>query len=296
MVTPTRPSLVVDIGGTLLVRSRPGPVQRCLSVLRETAVDISDPRNLRLASEAVLTGANQSAAVLKVAEALRLGSRQETALREALEGPEGEPSILPGALQLLESATAAGWSVVAATNAAAWLPALPAPLAAHVDRVVSSSSVGLIKQEVSFWRQLQLESAVDPSRTLVIGNNTAADVAPARRAGFLAMRVGPDRYRLHALAAQVAAAGPNREEALGLVGGEPRRRGKVWTLGCAHLTPFLYGRLPRRGLLSSGDSLLPATLLPGRIPALALDSCSSSFPRLAWFTLPRASRVGAAWN
>jgi hypothetical protein len=66
----------------------------------------------------VLTEASRSAAVLKVAEALRLGSRQEAALREALQSPEGEATILPGALQLLDNAAAVGWSVVAATNAA----------------------------------------------------------------------------------------------------------------------------------------------------------------------------------
>ncbi len=209
------PVLVVDIGNTLLIRDRPGAFHRAMAAVTGRGVaweDAYDP-----VARAVLTGASAAEAAATIDAAVAAGAC--SAVEQALLEADGEASVAPGAVALLRAARAAGWRVVTATNAAAWVPPIPDEIADLVDDGISSAEVGAIKQDPQFWGHLRGRPGSDPRRMLVVGDDRNADVEVPRRAGLAALHIGP--YRTIAdVARLVEGVGPMPASAVGVVAGD----------------------------------------------------------------------------
>jgi FMN phosphatase YigB (HAD superfamily) len=220
-VTVAVPTLLVDVGGTLLVRDRPGPFTAATQILAELGVDLSGERRLTLA-RALLTGADRAASVDLAAEQLGLAAAERSVLGIALTAPPGRATLTTGAVTLLRTAADSGWRTVAVTNAARWSDPLPPELDRQVAQVVSSADVGHIKQEDAFWDEVARRTGATAARGLVVGDSPGADaVAPARQ-GFCAVLVGErGPHQLDDVARWLPTAGAPPADVIGLAVGLP---------------------------------------------------------------------------
>lgn len=217
MLRRTVPCLVLDVGDTLLRRSRPGPKRRVLQWLASRC-DRSTVDE-RAVADAVLTAINPDAATEAVGRILSLPEAERQALHQVLTAPEGRARIEPGAEELMSTARANGWRVVLASNAVGWAPPLPKRLRPKFDAYVSSAHLGWSKHDPEFWRALIRDQGLEPRFTLAVGDSPRADVEPARAVGLTAMSTGDLRSGLHELATAVALAGPPPPEAVAVLAG-----------------------------------------------------------------------------
>jgi len=236
-VTVVVPTLLADVGGTLLVRDRPGPFTSAVRTLHARGVALCPERRSTLA-RALLTGADRAAAVDIAAERLRLTSADRSVLAGALAAPPGRATLTAGAVELLRVAADSSWRTIAVTNAVSWSEPLPPELDRHVAQVVSSADVGHLKQEDAFWLEMCRRTGTTGARALVVGDSPEADaVAPARH-GFCPVLVGErGAYRLGDVAAWLTAAGTPPTDVLGLAAGRPT----IWAGRAVLEVPHLHG-------------------------------------------------------
>ncbi len=117
------PVLVLDLGGTLLNRAGLGAFRRALAAVAGLGRDTEQQGVRDCVARAVLTGATAAVAAATLARDLQLPDDRR--VLEALLQPEGDVALATGAPGLLRAGADNGWRIVAATNAAAWLPPLP---------------------------------------------------------------------------------------------------------------------------------------------------------------------------
>ena len=270
-------TLLVDIGSTLLERTVPGPFTRVAATLSGHGVELSAYAERMRLARCLLSGHARDAAADAAAEEFALTPAAAAAVRRSLDVPEGDPIILPGAVELVRSAVGAGWRIVAATNAAAWSEPLPEPLHESISATLSSADLGVLKQDAEFWRKARTEQGIDERTALVVGDNPVADQETPEAAGFCAVVHGPGRPTLQEIAAWLRQAAAEPEEPLALVAGRPVRWAGQHVLAvphrhdlvasvtrrrvCAHL-----GRRPVTTTIVRRRDLAPALILPGPVP------------------------------
>jgi len=263
-------------------------------VLSNFGVDTCAPADRRTIAEAVLTGANRSDAGKRLADTFLLSPSQQAILDARLRLSDGDATILPGAIELLASAATHSWRVIAATNAAAWVPTLPTGLAERIPTVVSSSDTGLLKQDEAFWSALCRTHDVDPLCCLVLGDDYEADVVAPRRAGLLSLMVDSASISLQAVAQWISDASTRPCSAMALVAGIPAPWGGRDVLDAPHLEPLLRSVTRQRVRVHGlGDaSPYPATIVRrrDRPPAIVPDQLMDELPRLAWLSLRAENR------
>jgi len=288
MVTELRPALVVDIGGTLVTRERPGAARRAMAALTRAGIPVEAPAVRRFALEAVLTGSAIGTAASALADGLHLAPGQRRLVEAALSEPEGPARLRPGATRLLDEAHRQGWRVLAATNAASWVPDLPPALSARIETVHSSHELGLIKQDVAFWHALQRKAGLDPRSCLVLGDSTEADVVTPRRAGFCALPAGDGAPDLGMVTRALREAGAAPVGAVAVVAGTPTPWADRWVLECPHLRPLLAGvtRLPVRLATRTLAGRAALVRRRGRPPVVVREDGDPP-PALAWLVARR---------
>jgi FMN phosphatase YigB (HAD superfamily) len=206
------PVLVVDVGGTLVARTRPGQTDRIVEAVRRVG---------RLSAEAeerlrtiVLTSADADACL----RALDLPPSLRPAVAAELAADPGDVVVLPGAEDALRTSAEAGWRVVVASNAGPGTPDLPDSLARYVSSIVESRRCGLVKEDPRFWTRLLDTEQIDAHLALVVGDQEQADRDAPAAAGLQSRLVrGAD---LGALIADLEAAGPAPPDALAVVAGD----------------------------------------------------------------------------
>jgi FMN phosphatase YigB (HAD superfamily) len=230
------PTLVVDVGNTLITRTYPGPFERAAAVLRDRSQDSGESgRRLELA-RCLLTGNDRDQAACDAVSTLGFSPADLRALREALERPEGEAILLPGAETLVQTAVDRGWRVVAATNAAAWSEPLPSRLQRHVSSVMSSSHLGFLKEDEGFWSLAQTQYGLEPTRSLVVGDNPRADSQAPSAAGLCSVLTGVGRPSLTEIAGWLASAPRPPDETIGLAAGRPATWAAAKIVAVPHLS------------------------------------------------------------
>lgn len=211
------PTVLIDIGATLISRTTPGPFVRCVQALEKRGIDTDDQTIRTMLARCVLTGLDRDAAARRAVEDLALCAQTASTVREALLKPEGEPQILPGAHSLLWQAGQRGWNVVAVTNAARWTPGLPTTLGRLVAATVSSSDVGVLKQDPEFWRRItNVGGDIDARSALVIGDDPRADGATPSEVGFCSIIHGGEGPSLNEIAEWIARAPEPPSDPLGV--------------------------------------------------------------------------------
>lgn len=276
-----RPTLVADIGGTLLVTDRPGAYHRVLRELPALGVDVDDPGVQARVARHVLTGADPLTAGARLEADMGLAPTGVVA--KVLQETTGRAELLPGARRLLSAAADAGWRVVAASNAAHGVPGLPPALAGLVQTVVRSADVGVIKQDPRFWQHLHEVVEPSPMLTLVVGDSFTADVEPARAAGHLALQVNTTDLTTADVAHLIEEAGPAPGDAVAVVGGPLVRWAERDVVESPHLAPLVERATSVACLLHTRAGCRPCTVVRRRSrgPALVLPD-RHGVPPLGW--------------
>jgi FMN phosphatase YigB (HAD superfamily) len=284
-----RPSLVVDVGGTLVTRERAGAFRRVLGVLAAEGRSVESPTVVAELARAVLTGADPHVAAARVATISGLADPEPVV--RALVEPDGRCVLLPGALRLLEQANASGWRIIAATNATAWTPSPPRELARLITAVVASCDVGCIKQDPEFWIRLRRDHGVDPTRTLVVGDAPSADTVPASNAGFLALLLDGVRCTTATVADMLAAAGAVPGEDAAVMGGDASSWAGRRVIEVPHLQPLVERVTRLRCRIRTAVSTTRAALVRRRTeaPAVVFEDPNAAPLRLGWL-LPAPDR------
>ncbi|MDF0668800.1 MAG: hypothetical protein P0119_22340 [Nitrospira sp.] len=286
------PTLVVDIGGTLLTRSRPGATARAWSVVEPLLNDPTDVVQRVDVGRAVLTAHTREEAAAAIAAAFDLIPRYHAAVLEALRLPEGEAIVHPSAVHTLEVARRLGWRIVAATNAAGWVQDLPSQLSRSIEEVVSSSAVGWTKRDPEFWHHLICSRNIDPNYCLVVGNESVVDAEVPRRAGLLALCIADTLGRLEVLADGMEQAGSAPEDCIGIVAGRPFEWADLQVIEVPHLTRMVehVTRYPVLAVTAM-DPPLRAWILRRRIgPPVYAGRDGGGPPLLAWLVAAKDRR------
>lgn len=279
--------LVIDVGGTLMSRSRPGTVQRAVDRLQKAGIDCSVPANRLAVARIVLTSSSPSSATEALIEHFGLPSIHRAEVHDALVEEDGEAVIFDGAAELLSSTRARGWTVVVATNAAAWLAPLPREIASHCDYVISSSDIGLIKQQLQFWRILAEKTGLDPIFTLVVGDQLEADIMPAQSAGFAAVKIDHRNTDLVMLRGAIEQAGPAPDECAGLAAGIPYQWAGRQVLDVSNLTTLVISVTRARIMMHTGGGTIPGEIVRRReqSPALVANDSRVTPPLVSWIRI-----------
>lgn len=209
-----RPCLLLDVGDTLMRRDRPGPKRRVLDLLQDEGVD---PALDRAIADAILTAPDPLQAAASVARIAGLPPALQDAVHAVLVAGEGPATLVAGALDLLQTAAALGWRVLLASNAVSWAPPVPPPLRRRAEAYVSSSALGIAKQDSAFWRELCARHDIAAGEAVSIGDSPVADVASAQAAGIAALLAPPD---LSPLARAIEQAGSPPEKTIAVLAGE----------------------------------------------------------------------------
>jgi FMN phosphatase YigB (HAD superfamily) len=214
----TARTLLVDIGGTLLTRTRPGPVWRAQAALCELGVAVPDAAVRERLARCLLTGDDVATGSGRAAHEFGLTAGQARVLAAAIAEPEGEPMLLPGACGFLRQAMNTGWRVIAVTNTARWCSDIPLTLTGWLDDVVTSAATGYLKHDPRFWLRLR-EAGVDPAASLVVGDSPVPDGRIPARLGFCPVIVCGDGPSLIDLTWWLAAAADRPDSAIGAAAG-----------------------------------------------------------------------------
>jgi len=278
------PVLIVDAGGTLVTRTRPGLAGRVVQAIRRAgATDLPE----RAVRAAVLTAADPDHC-LRALDLRSPGAR--AAAVAALAEDHGDTVILPGAEGLLRTATDLGWRVIVATNAGPGTPPLPAELERHMSAVVESRGYGLVKEDPRFWRRLLDQEQVDAAAALVVGDSGTADQRGPEEAGLQSRLVGGDGVGLAALTAELRAAGPRPADATAVVAGRRERWGGRDVAVAPHLT-WVVTRVTRARLrFTAGTASGTAVVVRRRALPPAVVAADGALPALVWLRKPRDRR------
>lgn len=291
MTDISAPTLVVDIGNTLITRTQPGAFHRALSALIGWSTTYDEEFLRRTIAEAVFKASDPDTAADVISKILSLPRRQQTDLLRILQMDAGNAIIIPGAIHLLETAKVQGWRIIAATNTAGWVGPIPQELKQFINAIVSSSDVGLIKQDRNFWNHLCRMHSVDPLRCLVLGDDAVADVAVPIDAGLAALKIESSTPNATVVANWLETAGPIPNDATALFIGEPQPWAGQVVMEARHLEPLVVEVTRRPLILFCEGWMHRATLVRRRhrAPVIVMDDPGVPFPPLGWIGL-RSSR------
>ncbi|MGF1425336.1 HAD family hydrolase [Kitasatospora sp. LaBMicrA B282] len=273
-----RPVLLIDAGGTLLTRTRPGLTTRVVQAVRQ-AQGLTAEAESRLRA-AVLTAADAQACL----RALDLPPATAALVAEVLAADPGEAVVLPGAAELLRSAVESGWRVVLASNAGPGTPELPEVLRRHLSAVVESRALGLVKEDPRFWTRLVETERVDPRLALVVGDQEDADRSAPAAAGLQSRLAAGS---LAQLAADLRAAGPAPAQAFAVVAGDHEEWAGREIVVAPQLAELVV-RVTRAKLrYSSGAAGGTAIVVKRRSGPPAVVAHQGELPALAWLLAGR---------
>nr|WP_145491760.1 MULTISPECIES: HAD family hydrolase [Streptomyces] len=272
-----RPTLVVDIGNTLVRRSRPGLLTRVLAVLRTSGTPVDDSAR-RLVALTVFTAPDRDTCTRALAARYPVAA---AGLRDEVHSDDGHAVILDGARDLLATATDSGWRIVAATNAAVGTPALPPELAGLISVTATSWEYGKVKEDPSFWAALVQREGIDPLLTLVVGDSEPADRDAPMAAGLQARLVTRPGAVL-ALASQIGAAGPCPPEARALVAGDAEPWAGRAVVSAPHLTSLVTRVTRARHVFTSGEQRCQGTVVRRRALPPAVVADHQELPAVSW--------------
>lgn len=276
------PVLVVDAGGTLITRSRPGLASRVVQAVRRA-------EGLTAAAEpavrwAVLTAADAGSCL----SALDVRPATRSAVAAVLAEDPGDAIVLPGAEELLRTAVELGWKLMLASNAGPGTPDLPAGLGRYLADVVESRSCGLVKEDPRFWERLIGSGQVEPAMTLVVGDREDADRAAPAAAGLQSRLVADgDRTGLAALTADLRAAGPAPSQAIAVVAGEAEEWAGRTIVAAPHLDPMVARVTRARVRFVAGATSGTSTVVRRRALAPAVVWPADAMPAVAWLVQGR---------
>lgn len=285
-----QPVLIVDAGGTLVTRTRPGLAGRVVTAVRAAGDERPEP-----AIRAAVHTAPDIDACLRQFDTLPAQAR--AAVAAELAADPGDAVVLPGAEELLHTAAGLGWRVVLATNAGPGTPALPAELARYIDTVVESCGYGMVKDDPRFWTRLVEEEKVDPGMAVVVGDDLQADQQAPEAAGLQTRLIRDDGVApagpagLTELAGQLRTAGRCPEEAAGVVAGRHEHWAGRDMIVAPQLTSLVVRVTRARVRLAAGAPPATAAIVvrrQSRPPAVV--GTPGPLPAFAWLHLPRDRR------
>jgi FMN phosphatase YigB (HAD superfamily) len=286
-----RPVLVVDVGGTLVTRRRPGQTDRIVQAVRRLgSLSAEAEAELR---ETILTSVDADACL----RALDRSPHIRPFVAAELAADHGDVIVLPGAEDLLRTATQAGWRVIVASNAGPGTPALPDSLGRYVSGLVESRSCGLVKEDPRFWLRLVDAEQINPRMALVVGDHHRADRDAPAAAGLQSRLVRDGD--LEALVADLAAAGPPPADALAVVGGDHEQWAGQDIVIAPHLDSLVTRVTRARVKYSAGEVDGAAIVVRRRSGCPAVVGTRVALPGVAWlvqgrdrsqFTIPAGLR------
>ena len=283
-----RPVLIVDVGGTLLRRIRPGVAGRIVGDLARIGVRVPPGgEGIATLRAMLLTSRTPELALSRLADVVSIDRRQRALLLDLLRQPDGDARPIDGGIELLATARSLGWRIVAATNAAGWVAPLPVEIDQCLDAVVASSALGVVKHETEFWTRLISRVGIEPQRTLSIGDSLDADVLPPRRCGLAALHVDHERVTLRAVARAIAGLGPPPDPCNGLLASRCEIWGGNRVIDAAHLGGLLTDVTRANASLHFGSSKTRGQLVRRRRmpPAFVLANGASAPPLLSWLRI-----------
>ncbi|MGH3871666.1 MAG: HAD family hydrolase [Pseudonocardiaceae bacterium] len=280
---PDRPPvLVVDAGGTLITRTRPGLTARVVQAVRQAeGLTAESESALR---KTVLTAADPDAC-LRVLDLRFPGTR--SAVAAVLAEDHGDVIVLPGAEELLRTATELGWKVVVASNAGPGTPALPDEFGRHLSGVVESRSCGLVKEDPRFWARLLHEEQIDPRTTLVVGDCEAADRRAPASVGLQTRLVAADGVGLAALSTDLRAAGPPPPDSMAVVAGDQEEWAGRNIVAVPHLDSLVTRVTRARVRFAAGTTSGTGIVVRRRSGPPALVGHREALPGVAWLLQSR---------
>lgn len=276
-----QPILVVDAGGTLVTRTRPGQTERVVQAVRRLGgLSAEAADELR---RTVLTSADADSCLRGLGPSPDL----RPLVAAELAADPGDVIVLPGAEDLLRTATQAGWRVVVASNAGSGTPSLPDSLGRYVGSLVESRSCGLVKEDPRFWMKLIDAEQIDPRLALVVGDQRQADRDAPATAGLQSRLVrGGD---LETLVADLAAAGPLPPDALAVVAGDHEQWAGRDIVIAPHLNSLVTRVTRARVKYTTGAVDGAATVVRRQSRSPAVLGQRDALPGVAWL-IPRRDR------
>ncbi len=233
----SRPTLVLDIGGTLLERTS-SPVAETVDWLRTRGIDV--PGMVDRVKAIVQTAPTAGAAEDAIASVFSLAAADRADLAARWRAPVVPGSPRAGAVELLHAAVELGWHLCAASTCVAWAPRLAADIERHLGDVVTSHELAVTKDEPSFWTTLVAKVGCDPAFTVVVGDDATADDEVPAAVGLTTWPCpadgGPDLMALHAA---LVAAGPMPSDAAAVCAAHAERWRDRDVLVVRSLAPFV---------------------------------------------------------
>lgn len=268
-----QPVLLIDAGGTLITRTRPGLTTRVVQAVRQAQVLTSNEES-RL-REVLLTAADPDTCL----RALDMPSDTRTLVAEVLAEDPGDAVVLPGAEELLRTATELGWRVVVTSNAGPGTPDLPDELGRHLSDVVESRHCGLVKEDPRFWTRLIETGQIDPRMALVVGDNEQSDRRAPAAAGLQSRLVVNG---LASLTEDLGAAGPLPADATAVVAGDHEGWAGRDIVVAPHLDVLVVRVTRARVRYSSGSASGTAVVVKRRSGPPAVVGRQAELPGVTW--------------
>lgn len=274
-----KPSLILDLGGTLIGRKARGPCESALELIADTGQDITRARPVT--KQIMLTGRSLEDACAALAE--QFPAISCSAFQEAVTVSARDARILPGALDLLKTAHDSGWQMIFITNSAAWAVSIPRELTRYSMCLIASSSVRVTKSNPQFWQHVE-RVVPERARSLVVGDDFMEDIAPARDAGYLAYHVGTDQP-LAGLEARIREAGHPPSERAFLSGWPKDKFAERDIVPCPHLASLVRDVTRARFNASVDGQTVKCELVRRRMQPPALYRIDGGPPpQLTWLT------------
>jgi FMN phosphatase YigB (HAD superfamily) len=266
--------LVVDVGGTLITRTRQGLTGRIVQAVRRAhGLSPQAEKDLR---ETVLTSPDADACLRALDRQPGIGPL----VAAELAAEPGDVTVFPGAENLLSTATGNGWRVVVATNAGPGTPDLPGSLGRYVSAMAESRHYGIVKENPRFWIKLVDDEDIDPQLALVVGNDERSDRDAPAAAGLQSRLVGGGGPG--AIAVDLAAAGPPPEGVLAVVAGEHEEWAGQDVIVAPHLGKMLARVTRARVKYTAGETDGSATVVRRRSGPPAVVAQQRPLPAVAW--------------
>jgi FMN phosphatase YigB (HAD superfamily) len=274
-----QPVLVIDVGGTLVSRARPGQTERIVQAVRRVGgLSAEAEEQLR---KIVLTSAEADACL----RALDPPPHIRPLVAAELAANPGAPIVRPGAEELLRTAAEVGWRVVVASNVGPGTPDLPDSLGHYVSGLVESRRCGLVKEDPRFWTRLVATEQIDPYMALVVGDHERADRDAPAAAGLQSrlVRCGD----LGTLAVDIGAAGRPPPDALAVVAGDHEQWAGQDIVVAPHLSPLLTRVTRARVQYIAGEANGTVMVVRRRCGPPAVVGQRDALPGLAWLVQAR---------
>ncbi|MEM5471906.1 HAD family hydrolase [Hoeflea sp. AS60] len=283
-------AILVDIGGTILTRSKPGPKQRVIDVLRDhLAISRQESQE---AADITLTAGSRDAAVKRLTRHFSLSQETANGVEAALREPEGEAQFIPGALDLIAACREKDIKIIYVTNAVSWAPALPVELMEDA-AYVSSSSLGISKRDPQFWRTVLEAHGLDAQTCLSVGDSIENDVRPANQVGIAGIHIGEEGWDFAALAGTLTTADPSPAELDGFIAGPVNRITGYSVVECGHLANWVVDRTRSRAVIFTSGARIHGEVVRASDERSALFVTKTVLPEslFGWIKFERDRRM-----